>query len=209
MDFTSAQAAASAFPCSVCASAGAVDRSIAPRRHDGSLPVFISHCYQNPNSVMELHGTIRRNRCHNPAHGVIHREQPEPTAGESQPPAATPMEELRRLRCPMCGGTPRPDFVLFAEGLPASEWMRAERALDSLQPERGDVLLVVGTTGAVYPAASLPERCLRRGLKVLEINMHRSPLSNHVDAFIEGRAAEVLPALVERVLGKEGGEKDA
>lgn len=161
---------------------------------------------------MELHGTIRRSRCHNPEHGIIHRE-PEPTAADAHP-AATPMEQLRALRCPTCGGTPRPDFVLFTEGLPASEWIRAERALGSLQPERGDVLLVVGTTGAVYPAASLPEHCIRRGVRTIEINMHRGPISDHVDVYIEGRAAEVLPALVERVLGEQkatgggGGKED-
>lgn len=144
---------------------------------------------------MELHGTIRRNRCHNPAHGIIHQERPA---------ASTSMEELRRLRCPTCGGLPRPDFVLFTEQLPVSEWMEAERALSSLQPKRGDVLLVVGTTGAVYPAASLPERCIRRGLRVIEVNMHRSPISSHVDVFIQGKAAEVLPVLIDRVLGTEG-----
>jgi NAD-dependent deacetylase len=113
------------------------------------------------------------------------------------------MAELRQLRCPACGGTPRPDFVLFTEALPASEWIKAERALGSLQPERGDVLLVIGTTNAVYPAASLPERCIRRGIRVIEVTMHRSPISDAVDVYLEGRAAEVLPALVEKVLGDE------
>lgn len=149
----------------------------------------------NRKNVAELHGTIWRNRCHNPAHGVIHQEAPESTA------TATPVEELRKLRCPTCGGTPRPDFVLFTEGLPASEWIKAERALGMLQPRR-DVLLIVGTTGAVYPAASLPERCIRQGVRTIEVNMHRSPISDAVDVCIEGRAAEVLPALVEQVLAE-------
>jgi NAD-dependent deacetylase len=167
-----------------------------------------------PSSVMELHGTIRRNRCHNPAHGIIHAE-PEPGSGpgdeqqqQEQHFAATPTEELRRLRCPTCGGMPRPDFVLFTEPLPASEWIKAERALGALQPERGDVLLVVGTTGAVYPAASLPERCIRRGVRTIEINMDRSPISDAVDVFLQGKAAEVLPALVERLMGKGGDKRD-
>ncbi len=98
---------------------------------------------------------------------------------------------------------PRPDLVLFTEALPSSEWIKAERALGALQPERGDVLLVVGTTNAVYPAASLPERCIRRGIRVIEINMHRSPISDAVDVYIQGRAAEVLPALVHKVLEDE------
>lgn len=150
-------------------------------------------------NVMELHGTIRRNRCHDPAHGIIHQEAPESDA-------ATPMEELKKLRCSICGGTPRPDFVLFMEGLPASEWIRAERALGDLEPGR-DVVLVVGTTNAVYPAASLPEHCIRRGIRTVEINMHRSPISDAVDVYIEGRAIDVLPALVEKLI-EHGGKAE-
>ncbi len=49
----------------------------------------------------------------------------------------------------------------------------------------------------MYPAAGLPEDAIRRGVKVIEINADPSPISEAVDVFIMGKAAQVLPKLVD------------
>ena len=99
----------------------------------------------------------------------------------------------------MCGGRVRPDVTLFTEGLPQDQWSGAVRAVDQLRPT--DVLLIVGTSSVVYPAASLPGRAKDSGATLIEVNLDLpTPLSELVDIAVPGRAAEVLPALVDRAL---------
>ena len=93
----------------------------------------------------------------------------------------------------------RPDVTLFTEGLPGDQWAGAERSIESLGP--GDVLLIVGTSSVVYPAASLPELGRARGATLIECNLQvPTPLSPIVDIALVGKAAEAIPQLVERVL---------
>ena len=71
----------------------------------------------------------------------------------------------------------------------------AARAEDAAR--RCDVLLVVGTSAEVYPAAELPEHALRRGARVVEVNPHATPLSARASDVLRGPAGVVLPALVQ------------
>jgi NAD-dependent deacetylase len=67
---------------------------------------------------------------------------------------------------------------------------------------KGDVMIVVGTSSVVYPAASLPEQARNRGATLIEINPDEStPLTGLVNVYLRGTAAEVLPKLVDAVLG--------
>ena len=59
--------------------------------------------------------------------------------------------------------------------------------------------MVVGTSGLVQPAASLPYIALESGIKVVEINPVRTPISDQVDVFIEGPSGGVLPYVVSLV----------
>lgn len=68
-------------------------------------------------------------------------------------------------RCPYCGGRRRPDVVFFGEGLPAEEWNKAL----GLASE-SDILLVVGTSALVYPAAMIPRLARESGARIVEIN---------------------------------------
>jgi NAD-dependent deacetylase len=68
-----------------------------------------------------------------------------------------------------CGGIVKPDFVFFGEGIPRNA---AERADDLAG--KAEVMLLLGTTGEVYPAASIPSKAKERGASVIEINPHPS-----------------------------------
>ena len=141
------------------------------------------HTAAGSTNVCEVHGTVRRLRCK--THGVV-----------SLPLASA--KEMHPYRCPTCQGHLRPDVVLFTEGLPHDEWVRAADACQALTQK--DCMLVIGTTGAVYPAAGLPESVLMSGAHVIEINMDSSPISHAVDVFLQGRAKDLVPQLVNLAL---------
>jgi len=73
-------------------------------------------------------------------------------------------------RC-ACGGAFKPDITFFGEGLPAEAWRQAEALC-----RRADLLLVLGTSLTVYPAAGLPELCLESGGRILLVNDQPTPL---------------------------------
>ena len=104
-----------------------------------------------------------------------------------------PLDELPP-RC-SCGGVYRPDCVFFGEMIPEEAMERAEHAAQTC-----DVMLVVGTSGMVYPAAQIPLIAKRAGAFIIEINPERTPLSGAVsDLFLMGKAGETLKHLVDRV----------
>ena len=65
--------------------------------------------------------------------------------------------------------------------------------------ETCDVLLLVGTSGTVWPAAELPHVARRSGARVIEVNPDPSELTQIADLFLQGRAGEVLPRLAQAV----------
>ena len=135
------------------------------------------HARAGSAKLVELHGNIARVRCSREARIVERWDE----AGDGLPP-----------RCPACNAFLRPDVVWFEEMLPAAAFERAERAAHAC-----DVLLVVGTSGEVYPAASLPQYAKARGARVVEVNPHDTPLSRLADDTLRGPSGAILPALVE------------
>ncbi|MDP0398623.1 MULTISPECIES: SIR2 family NAD-dependent protein deacylase [Tsukamurella] len=93
--------------------------------------------------------------------------------------------------CMQCLSQVRPGIVWFGEPLPMDAWGRAEAAVLA-----ADVVLVVGTSGLVYPAARLPEMALEAGIPVVEINPEPTPLSRQATEVWRTTAATGLPALV-------------
>lgn len=94
-------------------------------------------------------------------------------------------------KCSRCGGPARPDFVAFGERLQGFE--EAEALV-----EGGGVLLVVGASGEVWPAAALPERARQQGALVVEVST--GPTLIPADLRLVGQAGDVLPALADAVL---------
>jgi NAD-dependent deacetylase len=90
-----------------------------------------------------------------------------------------------------CGGLLRPGVVWFGEGLPEDVWDQAVRAALGC-----NVLLVVGTSAVVHPAASLIPIARRGGARIVEVNLEETPYSASVDATLRGKAGEILPQLL-------------
>ncbi|MFE7629479.1 NAD-dependent deacetylase [Kocuria sp. NPDC057446] len=93
--------------------------------------------------------------------------------------------------CPACGGSVRPGVVWFGELLPEGAMERAAAAV-----AEADLVLVVGTSGLVQPAASLPLLAAGRGTPVVEVNPETTALSPHADRTVRAGAAEALPRLL-------------
>ena len=116
----------------------------------------------------------------------------EPYTGRLDLPQS-PHERLEPPLCPRCGlGRIRPDIVWFGE--PLDEGV-LDPAFDAIRD--GDLLLVVGSSGKVYPGAGLPGLATRYGVPVIEVNPHGSDLSHELDQAWPVTAAVGLPALIE------------
>jgi NAD-dependent deacetylase len=130
--------------------------------------------------VVHLHGSLFASRCL--ACGRPHEDV-------HLPPEAAQKPSLRLMppRCTHCGGFVRPGVVWFGEPLPQLAWRKAERCATTC-----DLLIAIGTSGLVFPAASLPNVARHRGAKVVEINPIRTPLSNQADLSLHSAAGEAL-----------------
>lgn len=136
--------------------------------------------------VAHLHGSLFEPRCSHcgaPYRGV-----------DADPAHAVHEERVEPPSCPVCLSPVRPGVVWFGEGLPAEQWRRAEGAFAV-----ADAILVVGTSGVVYPAAELPERAVVQGIPVIEVNPQPSALSSAVSHRISAPATTGLRALVDAV----------
>ena len=127
-------------------------------------------------SLVRLHGSLWLLRC--TAEGTEHED-------------LRPMLEPLPPRCTTCGAMLRPAVVWFEECLPMVEFARAERAA-----REAELVLVVGTSSLVYPAASLQTAALEAGAYVVEINPESTPFSEEASERLAGPAGVVLPALL-------------
>ncbi|KAK7954672.1 Sir2 family protein [Apiospora saccharicola] len=128
-----------------------------------------------------------------------------PLLDPKQPTPKIKVEDLPQ--CPSCkssGKTSllRPGVVWFGEALPdgmldeVDAWVAKDRGID--------VMLVIGTSAAVYPAAGYTEEARAKGARIAVINPDRSAKAGLGcrDFFFEADAAEILPQLFESVIGK-------
>lgn len=130
--------------------------------------------------VLHLHGLITHYHCNNcgAPHALTALDR-----RRSHPPV-----------CPSCGARVRPGVVWFGEILP-------ERVLDQAQraAQLCDVILVVGTSGVVYPAAHLPHVAKAAGAYVVEQNLQCDAFTAVADIQLEGSGGVLLPELVAAV----------
>ena len=133
------------------------------------------HARAGASDVIELHGNIFRVRCTNDGHTEI-REEP----FAKLPPHCD------------CGALLRPDVVWFGELLPDDAVARAVGAIRT-----ADLLLVIGTSGVVYPAAGFVN--LHEGLSI-EINPEASAVSTACTHAIPAKAAAATPPIIDALL---------
>jgi NAD-dependent deacetylase len=95
-------------------------------------------------------------------------------------------------RCKVCGGTfLKPTVVLFGEPMPVPAMQEAlALARDA------DVMLVVGSSLVVRPAADIPLVAVRAGARLIVVNAEPTPLDPLAEVVIHGRSGEVLPEIV-------------
>jgi NAD-dependent protein deacetylase/lipoamidase len=128
--------------------------------------------------VIELHGNIWRARC------VTCHARYDIRGDASQESS----RDSRLNECVSCGDRLRPDVVLFGEMLPPGAFeVAAQRARVC------ELCFVVGTSGIVYPAASLPEIAKAAGAYLCEVNPEPTALSEVCDEVLPGKAGELLP----------------
>jgi NAD-dependent deacetylase len=130
--------------------------------------------------VLEVHGSLWKARC---LDGCGVQRDPFPFPAPAVPP---PCE---------CGGVLRPSVVLFGELLPPGAMEEAGRLVS-----RCDVCLVVGTSGAVWPAAGIPLVARQAGRPTIEVNPTDTEISSELDVLVRGPSGQVLPALLRRAL---------
>lgn len=136
--------------------------------------------------VIELHGSSLRLRCVPRGHYVdgddVQRQLEE---GEPDP------------RCPECGGELRSDTVLFGESLPKAALDMAAKV-----SAVSDVMVVIGSSLVVYPAAQLPQIARERGAKLVIIDRAETALDELADVVVRGQAGLVLAEIAEEILGE-------
>ena len=133
--------------------------------------------------VLELHGNTTHFYCFDCYHPY--------TMGE----VARMLETSEIPLCTACGGVLRPDVVLFGELLPAGVVAEAERAAQMC-----DLMLVVGSSLVVYPAAGLPYQAKHSGARLAIVNIDPTPLDDLADLCLHRPAGEVLPPAVAMAL---------
>jgi NAD-dependent deacetylase len=131
------------------------------------------HQLAGASSVVELHGSLWRVRCD--GEGTIREDRSAP---------------IQARKC-ACGAYLRPDIVWFGDALDPQNLRRAAAALEGC-----DLLVSVGTSGVVYPAAELPRLAMKRGAVTVEINLEDTPVSDLYQHRLRGKASEMLALMM-------------
>jgi NAD-dependent deacetylase len=130
--------------------------------------------------VVEVHGSSRNVQCLD--------------CGLREPRAVVQARLAVQMppRCKSCGGTHlKPTVVLFGEPMPVAAMQEALALAQS-----ADVMLVVGSSLVVRPAADIPLAAVRSGARLIIINAERTPFDSLAEVVIHGRAGEVLPEIL-------------
>lgn len=150
-------------------------------------------------AVLHLHGSLHQPRCVDcatpfaPPAGAAAQADPTAPAGWRPIVLQADGQRIAPPPCPACGGLVRPGVVWFGEALPADAFEAACRAAESCQ-----VLLSVGTSGVVEPAASIPRIAARAGAWVLHVDPQPRAAHGPRVAQLTGVAGQVLPQLLRR-----------
>jgi len=94
-------------------------------------------------------------------------------------------------KCSDCGGLLKPDFIFFGEGIPQEAYEKS-----FAEANKADVFILIGVTGLIEPAASIPRLAKQNGAKIIEINPQRTAYTDSItDVFLQGKAGEIMTQL--------------
>lgn len=135
------------------------------------------------NRILHLHGNLFTPRCFDCDqlwNGMIDYQAAQSSNKELSPPI-----------CPHCHGFVRPGVVWFGEFLPEDIWRKAERAVKNC-----DLIIIVGTSGLVYPAAGLVAMANQDEKYIIQINPRETDHDKFADCVLRGSAGTILPKLI-------------
>ncbi|MDD6615698.1 MAG: NAD-dependent protein deacylase [Lachnospiraceae bacterium] len=153
----------------------AAHRKLAEMEEKGKLKAVITqnidglHQMAGSRRVLELHGSVHRNYCQR-----CHKEYD-----------ALYMKEAEGVPCCVCGGIIKPDVVLYEEGLDMQTMQDSISYISA-----AEVLIIGGTSLAVYPAAGLIDYF--RGKHLVVINKAPTPRDKYADLLVQGSIGEIL-----------------
>ena len=149
-----------------------------------------------PQNIDDLHERAGSERVHH-LHGsifAVHCAECGEAAEDDQPLPESDVPRLEPPTCSRCGGLVRPSVVWFGEVLPAEPFLAAQDAvLDA------DLVVLVGTSNSVFPAAQLPYDALEAGVPVLEIGPNDTEFTPYATHVIRDKSGVALPELVNRL----------
>ncbi|MCG8477429.1 MAG: hypothetical protein MI784_18335, partial [Cytophagales bacterium] len=91
-----------------------------------------------------------------------------------------------------CGKVLKPDFIFFGEGIPELAYKKSVEAA-----QKADVVIIIGSTGEVYPAANIPQIAKQKGASIIEINPEKSLFTDSLtDVFLQGKASEIMQEIL-------------
>ncbi|MEN8172291.1 MAG: NAD-dependent deacylase [Chloroflexota bacterium] len=164
--------------------------ALAELENQGLLKTIITqnidglHQRAGSKSVLEVHGTLNTLSCA----GCYKQYRSDPYLD--------PYLEFGEIPfCPTCGGTLKPDVVLFEEQLPIKTWLAAKKAAESC-----DLMLITGSSLAVMPVAGLPATALQHGAKVIIINQSATYIDDQAAVVLTGDIADILPTIVNQLI---------
>jgi len=138
------------------------------------------HQESGSRNVIEIHGSSRTVQCLDCG------------AREPRADVQARLDVEMPPRCKVCGGTfLKPTVVLFGEPMPQAAVSKAFALA-----READVVLVVGSSLVVYPAADIPLVALRSGARMVVINAEPTPFDDLAEVVIHGRSGEVLPEIL-------------
>lgn len=135
--------------------------------------------------VLEIHGHLRQATCVSCFRVFPCEDRLESAAADGSVP-----------HCPVCDGVLKPNVILFGEEPPMDVLRRAQTLIGS-----SDLILVLGSSLEVTPAALLPIPALNAGARLILINCEPTYLDERADVLLHRDVAEVVPRLVDEVLG--------
>ena len=94
--------------------------------------------------------------------------------------------------CDYCHWVLKPDFIFFGERIPEIAYRKSLEAT-----QKADVVIVIGSTGEIYPASQIPIIAKQNGATIIEINTEKSSFTSQItDVFLQGKATEVMNELL-------------